>query len=179
MQSDARLAINQLIIQPVSIDDLEEVRKIYNHAVVNSIFTMDLEERTHEEMVSWFKSHIGRYPACVAKINNKMIGIGSLSKWAERKGFYPSCEGSIYLSPEEMAQGHGDAILKWLVSRAIENNFSTIISFMTDKNKLAKNLVKRNGFDYVGVMKKVGYKFDQWIDMAIYQLQLKNINKSE
>jgi L-amino acid N-acyltransferase len=154
-------------------DDLEAIRSIYNHAVTTSVFTMDLDERTPADMENWLASHTERFPACVGVIDGKIIGVGSLSKWAERKGYYPSCEASIYLSPSEIAQGFGDAMLAWLVESALRNDFTTMISFMTATNKLAKNLVLRNGFTYVGVMKQVGYKFNRAIDLAIYQLMLK------
>lgn len=165
-----------LTIRPASIDDLEVIRSIYNHSVKTSIFTMDLEEKSYDDMLSWLNSHTDRFPAYVGVINDQIIGIASLSKWAERKGYYPSCEASIYLSPDELAQGHGDHLLGWLIEQASVRDFSTIISFMTSTNKLAKNLVRRNNFQFVGTMNKVGYKFNRVIDLDIYQFHIKTPN---
>jgi len=159
-------------IRHVEKQDLKEIMDIYNHSVKTSVFTLDLEEKTYDDMLIWYEQHTDRYPACVGLIGNNIVGFGSLSKWAERKGYFPSCEASIYLSFKDMAQGYGDNILSWLVSQARTLEFTTIISFMTSTNKLAKNLVRRNSFNFIGNLSKVGVKFDKIIDISIYQLML-------
>ncbi len=167
-----------LIIRPATPNDLEDIREIYNHAVRTSIFTMDLEEKTIQDMINWLNSHTDRFPAYVAVLDSMIIGLATLSKWAERKGYYPSCEASIYLSPDPRAQGHGDNLLEYLIKSAKERDFSTIISFMTSTNKLAKNLVRRNNFTFIGTMKNVGYKFTSPIDLDIYQYNIKTPNSN-
>lgn len=168
-----------LTIRPAAIDDLEAIRSIYNHSITTSTFTMDMEEKSYDDMVNWLNSHTGRFPAYVGIVNDQIIGLASLSKWAERKGYYPSCEASIYLSPDMLAQGHGDQLLSFLIDQAKDRDFSTIISFMTSTNKLAKNLVKRNKFQFVGTMNNVGYKFNRVIDLDIYQFLIKTPNSNQ
>lgn len=123
-------------------------------------------------MVSWLESHTSRFPAFVGIVNGKIIGVASLSKWAERKGYYPSCEASIYLSQDREAQGYGDTLLQYLIKSAKKSGFTTIISFVTSINKLARNLARRNNFTFIGTMKQVGCKFNRIIDLDIYQIIL-------
>lgn len=172
-QNNSKAGAGDLTIRPASIEDLEAIQSIYNHSVVTSVFTMDLEEKSYDDMLGWFNSHTGRFPAYVGVIKDKIIGIASLSKWAERKGYYPSCEASIYLSQDELAQGKGDQLLSWLIEQARDRDFSTIISFMTSTNKLAKNLVSRNQFQFIGRMDNVGYKHNRVISLDIYQFHIK------
>lgn len=160
---------NELTIRPINMGDLPSIKQIYNHSVKTSIFTLDLEEKDDEAMLKWYQSHTERYPACVAIVNDTIVGFASLSKWAERKGYFPSCEASIYLSPIEIAQGYGDHLMQWLLDRALAHSFSTVLSFMTSTNKLAKNLVTRHGFRYIGTMEKVGFKHDKYVDISMYQ----------
>ena len=149
MIEERMMPADNLIIRLALNSDLDEIRDIYNHFVRTSIYTMDLDEKSQEEMKAWLASHTGRFPAYVATINNKIIGIASLSKWAERRGYYPSCEASIYLSPDIESQGQGDVLLRCLIDTAKENDFSCIISFMTSINKLARGLCKNNFYKYL------------------------------
>lgn len=173
---------SKIIIRPVQIGDLEEIRNIYNHAVRTSVATLDLEERTYEDMLSWFRSHTGRYVACVGISNSSIIGFGSLSKWAERQGYSISSEVSIYLSKEYVGLGYGNDLLTWLIKQAQKNGFTTIICFMTSTNKRSEELFRRNKFSLVGNLCRIGSKFDKLIDISIYQLMIDsihNLNKSQ
>jgi len=161
-----------LTIRPAMTEDLDEIQKIYNHFVRTSVYTMDLEEKSYADMVEWLDSHSERFPIYVGIRDDKVIGIVSLSKWAERKGFYPSCEISIYLSPCRKAQGYGNNLLQYMIQIAKKNKFTTIVSFITSTNKLAKNLAIKNNFIFVGTIKQVGFKFNRSIDLDIYQLMI-------
>lgn len=169
MEKEYQLGERELLIRPVAVDDLPQILDIYNHFVVSSNYTMDTESKTLADMFSWYESHQGRFPAFVGTVSDKIIGYSSLSKWAERKGYYPSCEASLYLSPIDLAQGLGDVFMRHLEEVALSNNFTTILSFMTSTNKLAKNLARRNGYVYIGVMQRVAEKFDRFVDIAMYQ----------
>jgi L-amino acid N-acyltransferase len=159
----------ELLIRPVLINDLPAILNIYNHFVVNSNYTMDTESKTMTDMIAWHESHQERFPAFVGIVSNTIIGYSSLSKWAERKGYHPSCEASLYLSPVDLAQGLGDVFMQHLDEVAKKNNFTTILSFMTSTNKLAKNLARRNGYIYIGMMQRVAEKFGRFVDITMYQ----------
>lgn len=172
MTRQRNMQADGLVIRPACCDDLEAIRIIYNHYIITSVCTMDTEEKSHEEMLSWLESHTPRFPAVVGILNGKIVGIASLSRWADRKGYYPSCEISIYLSPDREAQGHGQTLLQYLIKNARESGFKTIISFVTSINKLARNLARKNNFTFIGTMRQVGCKFNRVIDLDVYQIIL-------
>ena len=169
MQVKYQLDQRELLIRPVMREDLPLILHVYNHFVIHSNYTMDTDPKTRDDMLAWYDMHQGRFPAYVGFVSGELVGYSSLSQWAERKGYYQSCEAPLYLSPIELAQGCGDAFMNHLHQVARDNQFTTILSFMTATNKLAKNLVKRNGYIYIGVMCDVAKKFDRNIDVAMYQ----------
>ena len=52
-------------LRPAAIDDLPVIRKIYNHAILNTVATFDIEMKSDEEMLLWFEKHGERYPVVV------------------------------------------------------------------------------------------------------------------
>ena len=41
------------------------------------------------------------------------------------------------------------------------------------QNEASKNLHTNFGFDFIGIMKEVGFKFDRYVDVFMYQKTLK------
>nr|WP_220468817.1 hypothetical protein [Staphylococcus coagulans] len=54
-----------------------------------------------------------------------------------------------------------------------EKWFQTMVAGIDDQNIQSKLLHEKFGFRHMGTLEKVGYKFEQWLDLAFYQIQLK------
>ena len=55
----------------------------------------------------------------------------------------------------------------------VKNSFKRWWQVLMIKNIQSKLLHEKFGFRHMGTLEKVGYKFEQWLNLAFYQIQLK------
>src|SRR5258708_28242915 len=89
--------------------DLPELLAIYNHYVVNSPVTFDLEPRTLAQRQEWFDgfSATGKYQCFVALRDDRPIGWACSARFKEKAAYDTSIETSVYLAPNEAGKGRG------------------------------------------------------------------------
>lgn len=159
-------------IRPARGEDAARIAEIYNHAIRTSTATFDTEEKSVEERREWLREHGDRYPVVVAVLDHKIVGWGSISRYAERPGWRYTVENAIYLDPDYCGRGLGKAILEHLISAARESGFHSIIAQIVAGNEASIKLHDKYGFETIGVMKEVGNKFDQWLDIVLMEKRL-------
>ena len=162
-------------LRPAAERDIEAIRSIYNHEVENGTSTFDLRPRTSEEQKLWFDAHVGAYAAIVATEAEQVVGFGSLSPYRERPAYRGTAEVSVYVHHSHKRKGIGHALLKELLEKAQQHGFHTLIARVSGPNDASHALFMASGFEKVGVEKEVGRKFNQWLDIAIYQRMLKSL----
>jgi L-amino acid N-acyltransferase len=158
-----------LAIRAAQAYDLETILGIYNHAVVNTTATFDLEPRTKETQAAWMAEHVPPYPVVVWDEEGKVLGWGSISPYAPRPAYRFSGEVSVYVDPGARRRGIGEALLRGLISLGAEHGLHTLVGLIVEENGASIGLAEKTGFHRVGSLEEVGYKFDRWLDVAVYQ----------
>ena len=163
---------DHLGIRPANGDDLPEILSIYNHAVINTTASFELVPRTWEAQEAWFATHTPPYATIVwERESGKILGWGSIGQYAERAAYRFSGEVSIYVDPESRRQGVGEAILHHLVTSGKGAGFHTLIALITEENTASVRLAEKVGFRRAGTLEEIGFKFDRWLNLAIYQIK--------
>lgn len=74
MQRANSVLLGTAVMRPAVEDDLPALLAIYDHAVENTLATMDTEPRTAEQMRQWLHAHGGvRYVARVAEVDGAVV----------------------------------------------------------------------------------------------------------
>ncbi len=160
---------DDLILRPLTRADAESTRRIYNHAVLTSTATLDIEPRTPTDHARWVEDHLGIYVCLVAELNGAVVGFASISPYRPRAGYASTVEDSIYLDPSVQGRGIGTRLLRSLVETAAELGFHTCIAHIVADHHVSRSLHANVGFELVGVQREIGRKFSRWIDLAIMQ----------
>ena len=162
-----------MIIRDAQEKDIEKINKIYNKAVKDLTVNFDTEPLSLLEQTNWYQKHKDEgYPIIVAEKNEEVLGWASLSKWSEKEGYKYTVENSVYVESTNRNKGIGNKLLEKLIQKAKEKEFKNIIALITEGNEISITLHEKFGFKKVGTLHKVGYKFDQFIDVDLYQLRL-------
>ncbi|SFI89626.1 GNAT family N-acetyltransferase [Thermoflavimicrobium dichotomicum] len=161
-----------LILRDTHETDLQAIIDIYNHAVIHTTATFDLEPQTLEQRKQWFVKNEGRYPFIVAELEGKVVGFSSLSQFRSKPAYNSTAELSIYVDPECKGQGIGKQLMQEIIERAKQKKFHAIVSSIADGNVVSMKLHEKFGFQRVGSFREIGFKFDRWIDVHFYQLIL-------
>lgn len=162
-----------MLIKNAEKKHIEGIREIYNEAILNSTATFDTEIKSYEDRLKWLEDHNEKYPVVVIENNDKVLAWGSLNKYSDRKAYDKTCEISIYIHKDFRGQGLGNKIMEDLIERAQTNGIHAIISRVAGENQASKKLHKKFDFELMGIMKEVGYKFEQYIDINIYEKIIK------
>ena len=158
------------VLRPATTQDLVAINDIYNHYVRTSTCTYQEAEETIESRETWFQRHTEKHPVIVVEHAGKVLGWGSLSPYHARSAFRFTVENSIYVHPEFHRQKIGQAIMIKLLSRAKLLEHRAIIAAIDSNQGGSIALHTKFGFEKVGHMKKVGYKFGRWLDVVYMEL---------
>lgn len=154
---------------------MEEIRRIYNHAILNTVATFDLQEKGYGEMGEWFREHGQDHPIYVLSVDGFVRGWAALSPLYKKAAYRRSAELSIYLDPGHQGRGYGTLLLETLIDASRERHFHTLVSRIAGDNEASIRLHRRYGFHHQGTLKETGFKFNRFIDVEIFQLMLEEI----
>ena len=153
--------------------DAAPVNDIYNHYVLHSNCTYQEEPETIESRQRWLASHdTPAHPVIVAEDRGKIVGWGSLSPFHRRTAYRRTVENSVYVDHAYHRRGIGTLILNDLIQRARKAEHHAIVALIDGGQTGSVALHVRCGFERVGCLKQVGFKFGQWLDVIYMQLIL-------
>jgi L-amino acid N-acyltransferase len=160
-------------VRLAELKDLPAIADIYNHAVLHTTASYDYEPRNMDHRLAWFEMHQKQdLPVFVAESETGVLGWSSLSKYHDRMGYRFTVEDSVYIAEAHRGKGLGKALLAPLIQAARERKLRAIIGAIDADNKASIRLHAGFGFEVVGHFKKVGFKFDRWLDVVYMELLL-------
>lgn len=153
--------------------DLAPLTAIYNHAVVHTTATFDLEEQTLTQRKQWMEGfNQDTFPLLVAEIEGEVAGYACLSPYRSKPAYARTVELSVYVDPAFQGRGVGSALMAALLERARQAGHHVILAGISGGNDGSVRLHQRFGFREVGCLREVGWKFGAWQDVYFYQLTL-------
>ena len=166
---------NSLKFRSFSHFDTNYIIQIINYHIENGLSNFEenkIDSEIFSKIIKEIKDH--NLPFIVCEKNNKIIGFAYLNKFRNKSGYRFSYENSIYIDKNYIGKGIGNQLLKNLIEESKNNrNIKTIIAVIGNVNCEASISVhKKNGFNIIGTIKKVGYKKKQWLDAIYMQLIL-------
>ena len=165
----------EIITDNFSKSDISSALKIYNYFINNSYSNFEEKSLSLNKFYALYKKiNKIKMPFIIAKKNNKIIGLAFVNNFREKSGYKFTYEHSIYLDPNYHNLGYGKKILKNLIKLCKKNkkikNLIAVIGSSENINSI--KIHEKNGFKYVGTLKKVGYKKNKWIDSVYMQKKL-------
>jgi phosphinothricin acetyltransferase len=110
---------------------------------------------------------------------DEVLGYSYASAYRPRPGYRYTVENSIYVADAVQRMGLGKRLLEDLIVTCTEMNFRQMIAVVGDsENIMSIDFHKKMGFQQVGIIKSIGYKFDRWMDSVLLQLQLGDGDKT-
>jgi len=161
------------MIRKVQLSDAEDIVNIYNYYIENTIISFEtLKIDVNEETQRIKKILDNNYPFIVYEEQNVVLGYAYLSKWREREAYKNTLETSIYVHKDHYNKGIGKILYKELINLGKTQGIHALIGGMSIPNPQSRKLHKRLGFQRVGLFKEVGYKFNKFIDVEFWQLNI-------
>lgn len=160
------------MIRPATAADLPAVNEIYNHYVLHSTCTFQIEPDSLEDTRRCFATHDDLHPITVAELDGQVVGWASLSLYHVRCAYCRTAESSVYVREELRGRGIGTGLLNDLLQRAKRLGHHTVLALICSEHPGSIALHHKVGFEQVGQLREVGYKFGRWLDVVFMQKRL-------
>jgi phosphinothricin acetyltransferase len=161
-------------IRPAMLNDLDEITKIYNEAILETVATFDTQPKTMDEQEEWFEGHGSKNPILVAEQDGTIVGWASLGNYSTRCAYSDTAEISLYVKKEYQGKGFGTKLMDRLIEEGEKAGLHAVIARITEGNKQSVHLHESVGFEHVGIMKEVGLKFGKRLDVYLMQKTYKD-----
>jgi phosphinothricin acetyltransferase len=162
-------------IRAASRTDLAAITGIYNHYVIHTPITFDIEPYKPEQRGAWFDEHCDgkRYRLLVAEENGQIIGYAGTGRFRDKRAYDTSVEATIYCAPEARGRGVGSLLYAALFEAIANEDVHRILGGITLPNDASLALHRSFGFTQAGIFTENGRKFGQYWDVAWVQRPLR------
>lgn len=155
-------------VRPALRDDLPRLTEIYNHYVLYTPITFDIEPYTVERREAWFSqfAESGRYRLLVADSNGSVVGYAGTTRFRPKPAYETTVETTIYCAPDALGEGIGRLLYGALFKILEGEDIRRFVACFTLPNAASAALHERFGFKRVGVFTENGRKFGRYWDVA-------------
>lgn len=167
------------LLRPAQRDDCEAIARIYRHFVAHSVATFDETPPTADDFRRRLQAaHDAGLPwwVCVEPQDDSsgpseaaISGFACANPWKTKSAYRYCAETSIYLQPDQHGRGRGLALYQAFLSALDKSPIRHAIACISLPNPGSIRLHEQLGFSEVGRFKRVGYKFERWIDVGYWQ----------
>ena len=147
---------------------------IFNDAILTSTALYDYQPRTLANMEDWFVAkQNGEFPVVgLENDQGQLIAFGSYGSFRPFPAYKYSVEHSVYVHKDHRGKGFGTQVMQALILSAQQQGKHALIGAIDAANLSSIALHKRLGFQHIGTLPQVGFKFGKWLDLSLYQLLL-------
>lgn len=161
-------------IRNVETKDVNAIANLYNYYVQHTAVTFEEELVSPASMQKRINAIVEQdFPWLVLEKEGELLGYTYASKFKERSAYRFSAESTVYVAPNQVSKGLGYLLYTSLFRRLRELEINAVIGIVTLPNHASAALHEKMGMKKVGHFEKVGFKFNQWLDVGYWQLNLK------
>ena len=153
------------VIEPMTTEDWEQVRDIYEEGIRSGNATFETSAPDWEQ---WDKAHLplGRL---VARSQRAVVGWAALSPVSARKAYAGVAESSIYVSVRAQGKGVGTALQQELTRQSETHGIWTLQGVVFAENTASLALLKKSGFREVGRRERISQLDGRWRDTILLE----------
>jgi phosphinothricin acetyltransferase len=166
--------VSDVLIRPPLPSDLPELTALYNHYVVTSPVTFDIEPFEVEQRRAWFDHYAatGRHQLLVAEAGGRVLGYATSSQFRVKPAYDPSVETTVYVAAGCTGRGIGGLLYRALFESLAKEDVHRAYAGITLPNPASLALHGRFGFRSVGEYHEVGRKFGRFWTVAWLEKRL-------
>jgi L-amino acid N-acyltransferase YncA len=164
-----------VVVRPSRDSDVDAMLSIYRRHIRRGIEDSvddsgvpepdDLRDRRKN-----FRNH--RLPHLVATCRGDVVGYAYVVLFRKRPAYRYSVKHSIYVHHEHLGRGIGRLLMQELIDACAAAGFRQMIGYIDADNAPSLKLHERFGFERVGLLRAVAYRYGHWADSVMVQRSL-------
>jgi len=161
------------MIRSANSADAAAIAAIYNHYIATSTISFEEQPVSAGEMARRIADVTARLPWLVCEQDGVVQGYAYATPWRVRSAYRHSVETSVYVSCEHPRRGIGRRLYAALLDQLRARDLQVAIGGIAQPNEASVALHEAMGYRKVAHFSRVGFKFERWIDVGYWELQLR------
>jgi L-amino acid N-acyltransferase YncA len=163
-----------ILVRDAHEADLPTIADIYRHHVETGLASFEEIAPSVDELARRRREILDRgLPYLVAEFGGKVCGYAYAGPYRARTAYRFTVEDSVYVVPAAARRGVGSALLDRLIALCSERGYRQMVAIIGDSaNTASIRLHAKLGFEVIGTLPAVGFKFGRWVDSVIMQRSL-------
>jgi L-amino acid N-acyltransferase YncA len=166
------IIMDLVLVRDADPADLPRIAAIYDEQVRTAVSTFDVEPRPTAYWEARLASTEPGDHLLVVDRGGDAVGYAYSSAYRPRPAYARTREVSVYLDPPARGRGLGRLLYDELLARLRSDGVHQVLAVIALPNDPSEALHRACGFERVGLLPEVGWKFDRWIDTAMWGLTL-------
>ena len=159
------------------VSDTKEILDIYAPYITDTAITFEYDIPSIEEFRGRIEHISLEYPYVVCTYKDEIIGYAYAHRYGERAAFQWDVELSIYLDMNYKSLGIGKILYNKVIEILKLQNVQNIYACITSANDKSIKFHEKMGFEFIGIFKDTGYKFDSWYGVNWMGIAVGDINE--
>lgn len=154
-------------------DDAQELLDIYAPYITDTTITFETVIPSVENFKQRIRDISEKFPYLVATDDNeKILGYAYAHLYGPRAAYAWTVEASIYVDRDYKGHGLGTKLYQILENILKQQGVVNLMACITEENSNSVKFHEKFGYQKVGTFKKVGFKFNRWLDVTWMQKTL-------
>jgi phosphinothricin acetyltransferase len=154
--------------------DMSAIQEIYASHVLHGLASFEESPPSVTEMHARRRSVLDLgLPYLTAEIDGTIVGYSYAAMYRARPAYRYTIEDSVYVADALGGRGIGSALLRALITRCEAGRWRQMLAVIGDSGNAGSMALHRNcGFQMIGTLPSVGFKFGRWVDSVLMQRPL-------
>ncbi len=155
--------------------DLPAILEIYNASIATTS-TWSERVQTMAERQAWFSVRSAKGDGVVvAEDAGVVVGFAAYGDFRDTDhwpGYRFTVENTVHVRDGHFGQGIGRTLMEALIDHAAANGKHSMIAAVDGENDGSVTFHESLGFEVVGRLPELGWKFEHWLDLVLLQRML-------
>ncbi|WP_213737763.1 GNAT family N-acetyltransferase [Bradyrhizobium sp. dw_411] len=164
-----------VMVRPSRDGDVEAMLAIYRRHIRRGI-EESVDESGTPEPEDWRDRRknlrSNRLPHLVAVCSSEVVGYAYVVLFRKRPAYRYAVKHSIYVHHEHLGRGVGRLLMQELIDTCAASGFRQMIGYIDADNTASLAIHEKFGFQKVGLLPGVAYRYGRWADSVMVQRSL-------
>lgn len=162
----------RIVVRDAVFEDLPAILAIYNASIATTT-TWSERLQTLEEREQWFRERrASGHAVVVAYDGAKLVGFAAYGPFRDNElwpGYRFTVENTVHVLDAHHGQGIGRRLMQALFDHADRSGVHAMVAAVDGENTASIAFHAAIGFEEVGRLPEIGWKFGRWLDLVLMQ----------
>jgi L-amino acid N-acyltransferase YncA len=165
---------DSVVIRLARGEDFEGIAAILAQAALETTATFNIHPRSADDWRTVWERTRPFHPWLVAEAGGELLAFARAAAFRPHDAYAWTVEVSAYVAPAHQRRGVARRLYDRLFALLHLQGFHRVLALVTTENAPAIAFHERMGMRRAGHIDRIGYKFDRFLGIAVYELGIQD-----